>query len=104
MCSKSESVYLLVVILLLRNYQPRFKIIIVMEFVPVLSDHCINRVRIHINRCPQRAPHNFRYKTKVADWDLFGSLFVVHAKDFMRSSLSTKESADILSKTFHILY
>ncbi|CAB3224523.1 unnamed protein product [Arctia plantaginis] len=49
---------------------------------------------------PQRAPYNFRYKTKGANWALFGSLFATHTKDFSRSSLSAEESAEILSETF----
>ncbi|CAB3261364.1 unnamed protein product [Arctia plantaginis] len=49
---------------------------------------------------PQRAPYNFRNKTKGANWALFGSLFATHTKDFSRSSLSAEESAEILSETF----
>ncbi|CAB3252543.1 unnamed protein product [Arctia plantaginis] len=49
---------------------------------------------------PKRAFYNFRYKTKGANWALFGSLFATHTKDFSRSSLSAEESAEILSETF----
>ncbi|CAB3240749.1 unnamed protein product [Arctia plantaginis] len=62
--------------------------LIVYEFIPRVAQD------------PQRAAYNFRYKTKGANWALFGSLFVTHTKDFSRSSLSAEESAEILSETF----
>lgn len=62
--------------------------LIVYEFIPIVAQH------------PQRTPYNFRYKTKGANWALFGSLFAAHSKDFSRSGLSAEESANMLSDTF----
>lgn len=45
-------------------------------------------------------PYNFKSKTNRANWDLFGSLFAVHAKDFSRSGPSAEEAEFILSYTF----
>jgi hypothetical protein len=62
--------------------------LIVYEFVPVVS---------------QGSSHvtgNFRYKSKGANWEFFGSLFASHAKDFTRDGLSAEESAEIMSDTF----
>lgn len=62
--------------------------LIVYEFVPVVT---------------QGSSHvtgNFRYKSKGANWEFFGSLFASHAKDFTRDGLSAEESAEIMSDTF----
>lgn len=49
---------------------------------------------------PVTIANDFRYRCNNVNWNFFGGLFALHAKDFTRSDLSTSECAEIMTNTF----